>query len=165
MKREDEKVLYTDGGSVTVTESALLVKKMWYDLRGVSKYGLIILQPSRLPWLVVMIMGIALLIVGSMKLVPGGWMDDMHWGDVIVTENLLSVLVGAVVTLTSIGVMLSVSERYAVSITTADGEHQVLVSRRKEYVSCIIRALNNAFFARLQSKGDGKVRGYTVSSR
>jgi hypothetical protein len=165
MKREDEKVLYTDGGTVTVTESALQVKKMWYDLRGVSKYGLIILQPSRLPWLIVMVAGIVLLIAGSMKLVPGGWLEDMYWGDVVVTENLLTTLVGALVTLASIGVMLTVTERYAVSITTAEGEQQVVVSKRKEYVACIIRALNNAFFARIQSKGDGKVREYTVSSR
>lgn len=165
MKREDEKVLYSDGGSVMVTESVLQVKKRWYDLRGVSKYGLIILQPSRLPWLIVMGVGIVLLVLGSMKLVPSEWMVDFYWGDVAVTENLLMTLLGTAVTLSSIGVMLSVGERYAVSITTAEGEQRVVVSNRKEYVTCIIRALNNAFFARIQTKGDGKVREYTVSSR
>ncbi len=148
-----------------MTESALQVKKMWYDLRGVTKYGLIILQPVRIPWLVVMGLGIVLLVFGSMKLVPEGWMDNVYWGDVVITENLVVTLVGALVTLASIGVMLTVTERYAVSITTAEGEQQVVVSKRKEYVACIIRALNNAFFARIQSKGDGKVREYTVSSR
>ncbi len=165
MKREDEKVLYTDGSEVTVTESALQVKKKWYDLRAVSKYGLIILQPSRLPWLVILSMGIALLVLGITKQVPGGWMPAMYWGDVLLTENLLTALSGSLLALTSIGVMLTVTERYAVSITTEEGEQRVVVSRRKEYIACIIRALNNAFFAQIKSTGDGKPRPYSVSSR
>lgn len=165
MKREEEKVLYTDGSEVTVTETALQVKKTWYDLRAVSKYGLIILQPIRLPWLVVLAMGIVLLALGMFKLVPGGWMEEVYWGDVLITENLLTAMAGSVVALVSIGVMLTVTERYAVSITTEQGEQRVVVSRRKEYIACIIRALNSAFFAQLKSAGDGKPRPYSVSSR
>lgn len=165
MKREDEKVLYSDGSTVTVTESVLQVKKTGYDLTGITKYGLSILAPVRLPWVIVLVAGVGLITAGIMKWVPSALVDEYYLNDILVTGNLEAVLVGMLLTLTSLGFLLSLSERYAVSITTAAGEQNVVVSRRKEYVTCIVNALNSAFFARIQSKGQGKAREFQVSHR
>lgn len=165
MESEVDKVLYSDGNVVTVTERMLQVKKTGYDLKGITKYGMSILQPARVPWLIVLTLGLVLVVAGIMGVVPDFWLTARYLDDVLVTGNLLAIMVGTVLILTPVGVLLSLSERYAVSITTADGDHYVVISKRKEYVNCIINALNSAFFSRIKTQGDKRVREYTVSSR
>lgn len=165
MKSEGEKVLYSDGSAVTVTESMIQVKKTDYRLEGITKYGLAILQPVRVPWVIVIVLGLGVSVAGVMKVVPQGWFVEGYLDDVLITGNLLAILLGMVLVLTGIGVLLSLSERYAVSITTAEGEQNVVVSKHKEYVTCIVNALNCAFFSKLKNEGDKRVREYTVSSR
>ncbi len=165
MKSEGVKVLYSDGSAVTVTESMIQVKKTDYRLEGITKYGLAILQPVRVPWVIVIVLGLGVSVAGVMKVVPQGWFVEGYLDDVLITGNLLAILLGMVLVLTGIGVLLSLSERYAVSITTAEGEQNVVVSKRKEYVTCIVNALNSAFFSRIKSQGDKRVREYTVSGR
>ena len=165
-ENENEKVLYTDGAAVTVTESALQVKKTWYNLHGITNYGFAILRPARLPWLIVVGLGVLVIVAGSVNLVPSGWIAEWYAGDVLFTANLLAQILGVLMVLGSIGIMLSIGERYAVSITTAEGEQNVVVSKSKEYVVCIVHALNDAFFARIKStEGESKTRQFTVSSR
>jgi hypothetical protein len=164
-ENENEKVLYTDGAAVTVTESALQVKKTWYNLQGITNYGFAILRPARLPWLVVIGVGVLAIIAGSVGMVPASWISEWYVGDVLFTANLLTQILGILMVMGSIGAMLSNGERYAVSITTAEGEQNVVVSKSKEYVVCIVHALNDAFFARIKSEGEGKTRQFTVSSR
>lgn len=165
MNSEGEKVLYSDGSLVTVTESMIQVKKSGYRLEGITKYGLSILQPVRLPWVLLIGTGLGMVIAGATKTVPASWFAEGYLDDVLITGNLLAILTGIVLVLTGVGFLLSLGERYAVSITTAEGEQNVVVSRRKEYVTCIVNALNSAFFARLKQQGDKRVREYTVSSR
>jgi len=165
MDSDVDKVYYSDGSLVTVTERMLQVKKTGYDLKGITRYGLSILQPVRLPWLALLIVGAGLVVAGVVKAIPETWMTERYLDDVLVTGNLVTVLLGSVLALTSIGVLLSLSERYAVSITTADGDHNVVVSKRKEYVTCIVNALNSAFFSRIKSTGEKRTREFTVSSR
>lgn len=165
MESEVDKVLYSDGTVVTVTERMLQVKKTGYDLKGITKYGLSILQPVRIPWLVVLAVGIAMAVAGTIGTIPSTWMAERYLDEILVTGNLVAMLLGSVLVMLSIGFLLSLSERYAVSITTADGEHNVVVSRHKEYVTCIVNALNSAFFSRIKSGGEKKVREFTVSGR
>jgi hypothetical protein len=56
--------------------------------------------------------------------------------------------------------------RYAVTITTADGEENVVVSSRKEHIHEIINALHIAFLAHMNSGGNKDARQkYIVSAR
>ena len=160
-----EKVLYSDGSVVTVTERVLQVKKTDYDLKGITKYGLSILQPLRLPWVGVLVVGIVSVVMGAMGAIPSAWFAERYLDDILVTGSLLAILLGIALVLTATGALLSLNEKYAVSITTADGEHNVVVSKRKEYVNCIISALNTAFFAQIKSQGESKARQFTVSGR
>lgn len=165
MESEVDKVLYSDGTVVTVTERILQVKKTGYDLTGITKYGLSILQPVRLPWLAILAIGITIVVAGGMKVIPSTWIAEGYVDEILITGNLVAILLGSALVMMAVGFLLSLSERYAVSITTADGEHNVVVSRRKEYVTCIVNALNSAFFSRIKTQGERKVREFTVSSR
>ncbi len=65
--------------------------------------------------------------------------------------------------------MFFTKERYAVSITTAEGERNVVVSDRKEYITQIVHALNEAFFAKFDNTGSSikttRKRDFIVSGR
>ena len=156
-----ENVLYTDGHDVTVTDSVLRVKKKWYNLDGISKHGFSIIQPVRLP-------GILLVAVGSFLTAAGvaEWVTRFMPATVVMRLNELSVGLGLLLLLIGIATIISMSERYAVSITTAEGEKHVVVSKRKDYITQIVHALNEAFFARVHGNSErSTTQRFTVSGR
>ncbi len=83
--------------------------------------------------------------------------------------NGYQLAIGAGIILLVIGAvwMMFTKERYAVSITTAEGERNVVVSERKEYITQIVHALNEAFFARVAGSDVSKPRKreFVVSGR
>ena len=167
MKTEKENVLYyTDGHAVTVTDSVLQVKKKWYRLNGITSHGFHIIPPFRLPGLLLVITGFLLLAAGLTQIVPNETMPTMTLLSQILGFNQIAIGIGILFLIPGIVLMVMIRERYAVSITTAEGEKHVVVSKRKEYVSQIVNALNEAFFARLHSEDvkDHKQQ-FTVSGR
>ncbi|HRI78933.1 MAG TPA: DUF6232 family protein [Cyclobacteriaceae bacterium] len=166
MNAEKENVLYyTDGHSVTVTDSVFQVKRKWYRLNGITSHGFHIIPPVRMPGIAMLILGVLLLISGLMKIFPNDAMSTVTVFNQTLELNTLALLVGVVLLIPGIILLVIIRERYAVSITTAEGEKHVVVSKRKEYVSQIVNALNEAFFARIHSDGPEPKQQFTVSGR
>jgi hypothetical protein len=161
-----EKVLYTDGHDVTVTDSMLQVKKKWYHLSGISKHNFIILQPDRLPAVMLLLAGVILEVIGALNVLPAQWIPSVRVFNLIFTANMIVIAVGVFFLLVGALWMWLTKERYAVNITTAEGEKTVVVSERKEYITQIIHALNEAFFARLSGANrETKKQNFIVSGR
>ncbi|HWA35517.1 MAG TPA: DUF6232 family protein [Cyclobacteriaceae bacterium] len=162
-----ESVLYTDGHDVTVTDSRLQVRKRWYQLSGITRHNFSILRPDKFPAILLLVAGSAIEVVGAADLIPVNWMSRVNVFGLSVTANQIAMVSGIVLLLIGAGVMWSLKERYAVSITTAEGERNVVVSERKEYISQIIHALNEAFFSRIGpgTESGTKKREFIVSGR
>lgn len=165
-RREKENVLYyTDGHDVTVTDSVLQIRKKWYNLNGITHHGFLIIPPYRVPGFLLIALGAIMMIVGVTVLLPSGLFSGLSLMNREITTNDVAVVAGALIFMGGIVTMIMIKEKYAVSITTAEGEKHVVVSNRKEYISQIVNALNEAFFARLnpdalrQSKTEFKVSG------
>lgn len=158
----DKNVLYTDGHEVTVTDSVLRVKRKWYNLNGITNHGFSIIPPVRLPSILIMSIGGTLAIMGAAQLLPQG---TLFIYDVPFNLNAVGLGMGILLTLFGAGLMGLMGERYAVSITTAEGQKNVVVSRHKEYISQIVHALNDAFFAKVNRNVKGDSREFTVSHR
>jgi len=158
----DKDVLYTDGHEVTVTESVLRVKRKWYNLSGITNHGFSIIPPVRLPSIFIMAIGGTLAIMGAARLLPQG---TLFIYDIPFNVNDLGLGCGILFVLFGAGLMGVMGERYAVSITTAEGEKHVVVSRHKEYINQIVHALNDAFFAKVNRDVKGGNREFTVSHR
>lgn len=139
-----DKVLYTDGRDVTVTESTFQVKNRAYELRGITKFGLLIRRPDRLPGILLLLGGIILAACGFLGLIPYDLMDNNNVNAGATDPNKLALWIGAALVLLGIVVMAIVRERYSVRIATAEGEKDAIVSTRKEYISQIVNALNRA---------------------
>jgi hypothetical protein len=140
-----DKVLYTDGRGITVTDSTFQVNKTSYRLNGITKHGLFIMRPERLPGMLLLLVGFVVGIVGIMNLVPPSLIPDTQIKDQYVTGNEMAMWAGGALALIGILVLAIVRERYAVRISTAEGEKNAVVSDKKEYISQIVEALNEAF--------------------
>ena len=158
-----ENVLYTDGHDVTVTDSVLQVRKKWYSLNEISRHGFAIIQPVRFPKILLLIAGLLLTVTGAAKLIA---VSETVLAGLPININELAMGMGLFCILVGSAMISSMSERYAVSITTAKGEKNVIVSKHKEYITQIVHALNEAFFARIHGTTEKSTkREFTVSGR
>ena len=141
-----DKVIYTDGRGITVTDSTFQVNKTSYRINGITKHGLMIIRPERLPGLLLLIVGFIVAIIGILGLIPPSLIGNVQIGDNLVNANIVAMWTGAGVALLGLLILAIVRERYAVRISTAEGEKNAVVSTRKEYIAQIVNALDNAYY-------------------
>jgi hypothetical protein len=132
-------IIYTDGRDIVVTRSTFQVKNTFYMLQGITKHGLSVIRPRKLPAVLFMFVGLAIVLASFMGFVPGFAVKNL-WIDqgIIMATGALLVIIGCIL-------MLTIKEKYAVRIDTAEGEKDVVVSTHREYIAQIITALNRAF--------------------
>ena len=162
--KTEENVLYTDGHEVTVTETGLHVRRQWYSLSGITKHGFVVIPPVKLYSFGVIVVGTLLITAGIQGYIPGK-VSDFYGVELPIST--LAIFGGSALLALGIWMLLSLTERFALSITTAEGERNVIVSKKREYIAMIVGALNEATFQKLKS-GDEKAlnkREFQVSSR
>jgi hypothetical protein len=140
-----DRVIYTDGHDVTVTDSMLQVNKAKYKLDGIIKHGLFILRPQRLPGILMVTIGLITMFAGLLKLIPTTWINDTIIGDTLVSGSTIAMILGASIAFIGVLLLGMIRQRYSVRISTAEGEKDVVVSSRKEYIQQIVDALNSAY--------------------
>jgi hypothetical protein len=138
-----EKIIYTDGHEVTVTSSDFKVRNHMYKLNGIIKHGLMRLRANRIPGIILFILGGVIIWLAQREAFPSSM--NIQMGDKLIFANVLAAWTGVVIALVGTILILAVRDRYAVRISTAEGEKNVIVSSRKEYVSQIVDALNEAY--------------------
>jgi hypothetical protein len=162
-----EKILYTDGHEVTVTESFFQVKKTMYQLKGIIHHDFLIIHPHRFPPLVAMLLGAIMILLALLHWLPLGSLPTIQFLSSEINGKEIVIIIGAGI-LTIGTVMLSLTkERYAIRLATAEGERNVLISKRREYVTQILDALNKAFMSLVTPKKalGNKGRTFVVGSR
>jgi hypothetical protein len=138
-----DKVIYTDGRDVTVTDSTLKVKNTAYNINGITKLCLWTIRPERWPGVLLMLLGVAALLLGWMGVIPADM--NMRTENGVLEGNVLALWIGGALFLLGILILALTKEKYAVRIETAEGEKNALVSYKREYVAQIVDALNKAF--------------------
>jgi len=138
-----ENILYTDGHDVTVTESIFQVRKNRYRLAGITNHGFHIIKPNRMPVIIISLLGLLAIGLGILNFTLPIEYSLKVYGYQLSTNNLI--LLGGIA-LILIGILIStlLKERYGVRIATAEGEKNVVVSKRREYVNMIVEALDQA---------------------
>jgi hypothetical protein len=151
-----ENILYTDGHEVTVTDSTFRVRKHSYRLEGISRHGFSIIKPSRVPAFILSGIGLLVLAMGISNLRPEINFTMSLFTYQVSLNTLLVVAGGSLIFIGSILIIL-MKERYGVRIVTAEGEKNVIVSDRREYVSMIVEALNKAFINTMNRSGKSEM--------
>jgi hypothetical protein len=140
-----DKILYTDGHDVLVTDSFLQVKNKSYNLTGITKHGLQTIRPHRGPAIFVFLLGVIIAVVGIMKAIPSTWMADFKIGENYISANTVAIWAGLVFAALGLLVAFALKEKYAVRISTAEGIKDAVISTQKEYIRQIVNALNEAY--------------------
>ena len=140
-----DRVLYTDGRQVTITDTIFQVRNMSYQLKGITKHGLHIVKPFRLPAIILLAFGAFLLAGTMLGIMPSNLISPVTILGVTLSSNAILIAAGAAIVLVSVLIIGLLRERYAVRIATAEGEKDVVVSKQKEYIAQILSALNRAF--------------------
>ena len=140
-----EKVLYTDGHEVTVTDTFFRVRKALYHLDGITRHGLLILHPYRLAPFLALLLGAMLITTGAMRLIPVRTIPNVVLFSDEITANAIALSLGIGLFVVGLLVLIFMRDRYAIRIATAEGEKNVLVSPKREYINQVVDALNKAF--------------------
>ena len=139
-----DRIIYTDGHAVTVTDSTFQVNKMEYRLNGITKHGLFVVRPQRLPGILMVTIGLIVMFAGLLKLVPSTWINDTVIGGSLVSGSTIALIIGGLIAFIGVLLLGMIRQRYAVRIATAEGEKDVVVSSQKEYIQQIVDALSSA---------------------
>jgi hypothetical protein len=139
-----DRVIYTDGHNVIVTDTAIRVKNSLYRLKGITKYTLTTVEPERVPGLILLTFGFLLTMVGIFSAIPSNMAQGLHFGKLYLSMNAVALVGGILFLLLGLIVSIVTKKRYAVRIATATGERDVVVSEKKEYISQIVDALDEA---------------------
>lgn len=138
-----DRVIYTDGRDVTVTDSTLKVKNTSYKLTGITKLSFWTIRPDRWPAVVLLLLGIGSAILGFIGIIPADVNVRTDGG--IISGNTLAVWIGIALIAIGLLMLMLAHERYAVRIGTAEGERNAVVSRKREYIAQIVDAVHSAF--------------------
>lgn len=139
-----DKVLYTDGHDVTVTDTSLQVKKQEYKILGITKCVFMVKRPERAPGIVLTVLGLALLICGLLQVFNPQQIPGLRIGNQLYEANTVALWAGGILTFLGILLIALVRERYAVRIATAEGEKDAVVSSKREYITQIVDAINQS---------------------
>src|SRR5258706_3573610 len=161
-----EEVLYADGHEVTVTESSFKVRKTMYQLKGIIHHDFLVIHPHRIPALMIMLIGALTILLGTLRFVPKNSLPAFQFLSMEISENTAAIVLGAWLLMIGTVILSFAKERYAIRLATAEGEKNVLVSKRKEYVAQILDALNRAFLSLVSPTGKkAGSRTFEVGSR
>ena len=138
-----DKVIYTDGRDVTVTDSALKVKNTSYKLNGITKLSFWTIRPERWPGFLLLLIGITAVVLGIMNIVPADMNVSTDNG--VIAGTTLAIWVGSGLAILGVLMLLVSREKYAVRIGTAEGEKNAIVSTKREYIAQIVDAVHSAF--------------------
>ncbi len=138
-----DKVIYTDGRDVTVTDSALKVKNTSYNLSGITKLSFRTIRAERWPGILLLVLGLAALAFGLFGTVPADM--NVQTDDGTIGGDLLAVWGGIALSVIGLISLMVAHDRYAVRIGTAEGEKNAVVSRKREYIAQIVDAVHSAF--------------------
>jgi hypothetical protein len=140
-----EKILYTDGHDVIITETSFQVKNKMYNLEGITRHELQTIRPNRAPAIFLFVLGLIIMIAGVLKMISPSLIPDVKMGGDYISANTLAVWSGLILAIIGLLITLALKERYSVRISTAEGEKDAVVSRQKEYIRQIVNALNEAY--------------------
>jgi hypothetical protein len=138
-----DKVIYTDGRDVVVTDSTLKVKNTSYKLNGITKLSFWTIRPERWPGVLLLLIGLTAAVCGYLNVLPASMDVQAEAG--VYDINSLALWTGAVLALIGFLILAFARERYAVRIGTAEGEKNAVVSRKREYIAQIVDAIHSAF--------------------
>lgn len=152
----DNSVIYTDGHGVKITDSTFYVHRQQYSLDGIKEIKLLKMPSRKAPGIIMFIIGFALMLLGSLEAL-GDFAYTTAQNIVTVNADMVAIVAGVILVILAILVSIMTKSKYAVKITTAEGEKRPLESKNKEYVAHVVNALKRAYYKYIRRRERRKV--------
>ena len=144
-----DKIFYADAHHhVIVTDSTFIVKDKEYFIPSIHDHIIKEVKPVPVVGSLITIAGVLLCLAGMFQVVSFGFIPVVEVLGKNIDAYWWVVLAGSVLVFTGLIWIVMVKPRYALHISTAQGEDDVIVSPKREYIKQIIDALNRAFMLR-----------------
>jgi hypothetical protein len=139
-----DNVLYTDGHGIKVTTVNFSTGKTTYRIDGILNAHMRLIKAHYAPSLIMMVLGFAGIMAGALHLIPDHLMQPFIVSGMVITVNLVSIFLGALLLIGGAVLLAVQHDKYSVHIVTAEGEKDPIVSEKKDYVGQIVSALEYA---------------------
>ena len=139
-----DSVLYTDGHGVKVTPRQFIVNNIEYFLDGITDVKFLTIRPSKIPAVLILLLGLAAIVTGALKLWPYDLFQPLVIGSLLLTVNMVIIYAGILLLLIGVIWLAAVHDKYAVRIRTAEGEKNAIVSTKRDYIAKIFDAIEEA---------------------
>jgi len=127
---EKEVCFYSDETGVRITNARAIIGSTTYSMANITSVSLAVIRPKRAG-------PVWLLVLGAIGGAVGFALSVWPVG-----------AVGALMVVGAILILIFQKPRYAVEIGSASGRVSAVKSKKKEYIQCIVNAMNEAFIKR-----------------
>ena len=139
-----EGVIYTDGHGTKVTTHEFITGNTTYLIRGIMEARMNQIKTSIIPAVTLLVLGIIAVVAGFLHLLNSEEVVQFQLGSSNMSLDQVAGIIGFIfIILGLVGLVLR-HKKYSVHIRTAEGERDPLVSRKKDYVSQVVSAINTA---------------------
>lgn len=147
----ESKIFYADAQHhVFVTDSMFIIKDKEYNIPTIRDHIIKEIKPTPTAGFVVSVSGAVLLLGGVFHLIGLRFMPDVTLMGYTFGPFSWSMLSGVILLFGGLFMIATAKPKYALHISTPEGENDVLVSPKREYIRQIIDALNRAFMLRVK---------------
>lgn len=136
-------ILYTDGHGTKVTSHEFVAGNSKYLIEGIVDARIHKVRTSPMPGGLLLIIGV-IVFAGAFMRVFDDTALNYRIGEMVMTPNLIAGIAGFGLMLIGMITLFLRNRKYSVHIVTAEGERDPLVSTKKDYVSQVVAAINNA---------------------
>ena len=144
-----DKIFYADAHQhVIVTDSTFIVKDKEYNIPSIRDHIIREVKPVPFLGLIIAIVGTLVALAGMFQIVSFGFIPEVNVLGRTIDAYWWAILIGTFLLFGGLLMILVVKPQYALHISTSEGEDDVIVSSKREYIWQIIDALNRAFMLR-----------------
>lgn len=141
----DNSIIYTDGHGVKITDSTFYVHRQSYSLEGIKEIKLLKVPSSKATGVILFIIGFVFMLLGSLDTL-GELAYETNNNIIVINADMIAIIAGVLLVVTAIFISIFTKSKYAVKITTTEGERRPLESKNKEYVVHVVNSLKKAYY-------------------
>ena len=130
--------------NITVTTSAFIVDSARYLIDGIESVRMHFVRHYKYPPYTILLIGLAGIIAGVAGLFSQIQLEELYIGDLLITANRLSVIIGFVLGGLGLAWLAILHNEYVAVITTTDGYKIPISSTRRNHITQVVAALKVA---------------------
>lgn len=146
---QKERIVYRNAGNLTITNMRIRLKKHTYNLGKVIDHGIYVKHPRRLPWIILIVVGIVLTQINRLDIVSEYIIQNIKILDykiagVVMDQELVIRSTAVCLIILGIIFLILLRKRYIVRIITSSGHKDIAEHLRNTQAVRLYLAIHEA---------------------